>query len=104
MIRAEGEDKGYSRPVEFNPNTGIAPDGTIGPTQREHELAGEWLKLQEQIRTMEGELHTAHKDANAKDSVRPIQLNLRAAYNKLGEIERQEREEQKRKNRLNGWE
>jgi len=103
LICAEGQHNWYSLAVEFDPETSIAPDGSIGPTQRQHELAVESLKLQEHLKTLEAEQASASK-AKDREGVQRIAEVVRSGYHKLSEIQRQQREEQGRKNRALGYE
>jgi hypothetical protein len=89
--------------VEFDANTGIAPDGTIGPTQRQHELAGEVLRLQEHLTALEAEQAGLSK-AGDNEGVRRVAESILVGYRKLAEIQRQRREERTRKNPALGYE
>jgi hypothetical protein len=87
----------------FDPDTGRAPDGTIGPTRRASLLATECLALQEQIAEAEAAKGKAITAGNAAE-VNKLAESLRASYRKLAEIQRQEREERKQQNRVLGYE
>jgi hypothetical protein len=89
--------------MQFDPDTGRAPDGTIGPTEREHLLATESLKLQELIADAETQKAKAVTAGNAAE-VNKLAETVRASYRKLSEIQRQQREERQRKNRALGYE
>jgi hypothetical protein len=89
--------------MEFDPDTGRAADGTIGPTHRQHLLATESLKLQELIADAEREKAKAVTAGNAAE-VNKLAESLRLSYRKLAEIQRQQREERRRKNRALGYE
>jgi hypothetical protein len=80
--------------VEIDPDTGLRSDGTWCASQRQRELAGEWLKLQELIQQTELEMRV--KDAPTKE----LRARLRSAVDKLSEIERQQRAERERLNKL----
>ena len=83
--------------MDIDPETGPRTDGVWCASKLQSQLAEEWLKLVEQIKELDLQLRAAQA---IPELLKRTQERMRASLDRLAEVERRQRVEQKPLNEL----